>query len=177
LLLEWGLESYLKNKIVEPEGISFRRWENGNVIGYTKLIPDFRETFKAPYYVVHRAHFHDALYQLALQLGVEVKINQKVVEYDEDAPSVTVEDGTATFADLIVAADGGFLPLYFDLRYRLTKNAAGVKSLARKHILGGKDKEPLKTGFAAYRATVDVAKMQQDPDTSWLLNKPGLNIW
>lgn len=160
---------------MEPEGISFRRWENGNVIGYTKLIPDFRETFKAPYYVVHRAHFHDSLYQLALQLGVEVKINQKVIDYDQDTPSVTFEDGTTLSADLIVAADGKQLPLcQFDV---LADDIVGVKSTARKHILGGEDKEPLRTGFAAYRATVDVTKMEQDPDVSWLLRKPGLNIW
>jgi salicylate hydroxylase len=106
LLLEWGLGPFLGDKVVEPEGISFRRWETGNVIGYTKLIPDFRETFKAPYYVVHRAHFHDALYQLALRLGVEVKINSKVVDYDEHTPSLTVEDGRSMQADLIIAADG-----------------------------------------------------------------------
>ena len=107
----WGLGPFLENKVVEPEGISFRRWENGKVIGYTKLIPDFRETFKAPYYVVHRAHFHDALYQLALKLGVEVRINQKVIDYDQDTPSVTVEDGTTMSADLVIAADGEQPPL------------------------------------------------------------------
>lgn len=56
--------------------------------------------------MVHRAHLHDALHQLALQLGVEVKVNHKVVEYDEDAPSVKVEDGNTLSADLIIAADG-----------------------------------------------------------------------
>jgi salicylate hydroxylase len=33
------------------------------------------------------------------------------------------------------------------------------------------------TGFAAYRATVDVAKMKSDPEISWLLERPSLNIW
>ncbi len=59
----------------------------------------------------------------------------------------------------------------------MTDDTVGVKSLARKHILDGQDKEPLRTGFAAYRATVDVSKMQVDPDTLWLLKKPGLNVW
>jgi len=52
-----------------------------------------------------------------------------------------------------------------------------VKSVARKIILGGDDKPPRPTGFAAYRATVDVEKMKVDPDVSWLLEKPCLNIW
>jgi len=33
------------------------------------------------------------------------------------------------------------------------------------------------TGFAAYRATVDSAKMKNDPELRWLLEKPSLNIW
>lgn len=44
-------------------------------------------------------------------------------------------------------------------------------------MLEGEDKPPQQTGFAAYRATVDVEKMKTDPDISWLLEKPSLNIW
>lgn len=50
-------------------------------------------------------------------------------------------------------------------------------SAARALIHDGKEYKPLRTGFAAYRATVEVDKMLQDPDTAWLLEKPGLNIW
>ncbi|KAH0527335.1 hypothetical protein TsFJ059_002347 [Trichoderma semiorbis] len=158
LLLKWGLGPLLGDRVVEPEGITFRRWSNGKPIGYTKLQPDFRSSFGAPYYVVHRAHLHDALHQLALQLGVDVRVNHKVIEYNEENPSVKVEDGTILSADLIIAADG-------------------VKSLARNQILRHEKKEPIRTGFAAYRATVDVEKMRDDPDTAWLLEKPALNIW
>jgi hypothetical protein len=35
----------------------------------------------------------------------------------------------------------------------------------------------MQTGFAAYRATVDTKLMQDDPDISWLLMEPSLNIW
>lgn len=106
LLLQWGLEPYLAHKVVEPEGMSFRRWENGKVIGYTKLVPDFRQNFNAPYYVIHRAHFHDALHKLALELGVSVRVASKAIEYNTEAPSVRTSDGTWYEADLIVAADG-----------------------------------------------------------------------
>jgi salicylate hydroxylase len=46
------------------------------------------------------------LHQLALQLGVDVKVNHKVVEYNEESPSVKVEDGTVLSTDLVIAADG-----------------------------------------------------------------------
>ncbi|RFU34075.1 hypothetical protein B7463_g2329, partial [Scytalidium lignicola] len=158
LLQSWGLGPYLNPHVVEPNGMTFRRWETGDAIAYTKLVPEFTENFGAPYYVVHRAHFHTALYQRALELGVEVKLASKVEEYNPDVPSVKLGNGDEFTADLIVAADG-------------------VKSAARKFVLGGVDISPKITGFAAYRSTVDVEKMNKDPDVSWLLEKPSLNIW
>jgi salicylate hydroxylase len=76
------------------------------VIGLTKLKPDFRIKYQAPYYLVHRAHFHSALHKLALHHGVKVIVDSKVIEYDEHAPSVTVQAGERYTADLVVAADG-----------------------------------------------------------------------
>lgn len=86
--------------------MSFRRWDDGKIIGHTRLVPDFRENFRAPYYVVHRAHFHDALYKRALELGVQVRVASRVTKYNLDEPSVSLEDGFTLYADLIVAADG-----------------------------------------------------------------------
>ncbi|SPO05579.1 probable 2-polyprenyl-6-methoxyphenol hydroxylase and related FAD-dependent oxidoreductases [Cephalotrichum gorgonifer] len=158
LLIKWGLEPLLAPRVVEPTNIRFRRWENGDVIGNTRLVPHFRENFGAPYYVIHRAHFHDVLHQQALSLGVEVVINSKVRSYDASKPSITLADGQAYEADLVIAADG-------------------IMSAARAVIHDGEEHKPLRTGFAAYRAIVEVDKMRQDPDTAWLLENPGLNIW
>ena len=92
--------------MVEPEGMTFRRWADGKSIGYTKLVPHFRENFHGPYYVVHRAHFHDALYRRALELGVEVKVASRVEKYDMEAPSVELTNSDTLQADLVIAADG-----------------------------------------------------------------------
>ena len=54
---------------------------------------------------------------------------------------------------------------------------AGIKSLARQQIDGRHDGGPINTGFAAYRAMVDVSKMREDPETSSLLDSPAQNIW
>ncbi|KAJ6024340.1 hypothetical protein N7540_005137 [Penicillium herquei] len=159
LLSRLGLEPYLAKYITEPESISFRRWETGDVIGLTKLIPNFRDLFGAPYYVIHRANFHSALHERAMDLGVIIKLGSRVTAYDTENGTITLESGhVSPPSDLIVAADG-------------------VKSVARRLI----DKSGLqpftKTGFAAYRATVDVSLMKQDPETAWLLERPALNIW
>lgn len=108
LLHSWGLDPFLEAHVVEPNGMAFRRWDTGSIIGYTKLVPEFRENFKAPYYVVHRAHFHNALYRRALEIGVDVKIASKVEKYDLECPSVELANGVVMDADLIVAADGEF---------------------------------------------------------------------
>jgi salicylate hydroxylase len=106
ILLKWGLGPHLAAHVVEPESINFRRWEDGNIIGFTKLTPDFRQSFDAPYYVVHRAHFHNAMYQLAKELGVEVVLDAKISYYDAEAPAVELENGRIHKADLVIAADG-----------------------------------------------------------------------
>lgn len=106
LLLKWGLGEILQNQVVEPTSIKFRRWENGEEIGCTQLVPYHRVNFGAPYYVVHRAHFHDTLHKLALKLGIQIYINSRVHSYDPPSPAITLVDGKTYTADLIIAADG-----------------------------------------------------------------------
>ncbi|CAG8182236.1 unnamed protein product [Penicillium nalgiovense] len=158
LLSRLGLDPYLKEYVTEPESISFRRWQSGDVIGLTTLIPNFREQFGAPYYVIHRANFLSALHKRALDLGVTVKAASRVLGYNIEGPGIVLANGETASADLVVAADG-------------------VKSVARG-TLDESDKPAFeKTGFAAYRATVDVERIKEDPGLSWLLEKPALNIW
>jgi salicylate hydroxylase len=137
------------------------------------MIPNFRETFGAPYYVIHRANFHTALYRRTLDLGVAVKLASRVVEYDVERTGIVLESGDWKEADLIVAADGSWLS---GIVWSYVKFAAGVKSVARKLVdKSGPAFE--RTVFAAYRATVDVARIKADPELSWLLDRPNLNFW
>lgn len=97
---------HLEKWVVKPEGINFRRWEDGKIIGHTALGDSFQDDFQIPYYVVHRAHFHEALHQRALQLGVLVELGCRVTQYNEDSGSVIFGDGSVAQGDLVVAADG-----------------------------------------------------------------------
>ncbi|GKT71382.1 salicylate hydroxylase [Colletotrichum tofieldiae] len=36
---------------------------------------------------------------------------------------------------------------------------------------------PKYTGFAVYRATLDVSKMRKLPEIAWILEKPGVHMW
>jgi salicylate hydroxylase len=106
LLRRWGVFDSLRKCAVKPEAINFRRWENGNVIGYTSLGKTFVEDFEVPYYVVHRAHFHEAMHQRALELGVAIQLNSRVVEYCEQVAYVVLANGSIVQGDLVVAVDG-----------------------------------------------------------------------
>lgn len=96
----------LGHQAVRPDGISFRRWRCGERIGFTDLSRSFADTCGAPYYVVHRSHLHSALLRTAQKLGVDIKLNSRVIHHDPDLPSITLEDGSVFEADLIIAADG-----------------------------------------------------------------------
>lgn len=96
----------LAKQVVEPSRINFRRWENGAVIGVTELTAEFNSHFECPYYVVHRAHLHTALYEQAVALGVKTRLNSKVAKYDADTATINLSDGSIFQGDLIVAADG-----------------------------------------------------------------------
>ncbi|EED18876.1 salicylate hydroxylase, putative [Talaromyces stipitatus ATCC 10500] len=158
ILFKLGLQPYLAPYVTEPESIHFRRWQNGKLIGKTKLVPNFGENFNAPYYVIHRADFHSALCRKARDEGIEIQLGAKVVDYDPVHGSIKLADSTEHSADLVVAADG-------------------IKSAARKIVLDGQEMPFRKPGFAVYRAVLDVNKMRDDPELSWILAKPALNIW
>lgn len=90
--------------------MQFRRWANGDVIGFTKLIPEFRDNFDAPFYVVHRAHYLNSLEERALELGVEIKLGCRVEVYHPETPKVSLADGESFEGDLVIACDGEILP-------------------------------------------------------------------
>ncbi|KAJ5037143.1 hypothetical protein J3E74DRAFT_278698 [Bipolaris maydis] len=157
LLQRWNVLQHLHKNAVQPESIYFRRWETGNTIGHTALGQNFRDHFEVPYYVVHRAHFHEALYQRALELGVSVKLGCRVKEYEESKGSVVLGSGQRIRGDLIIAADG-------------------INSTARATLFPDTNNESDFNGFAAYRATVPIRRMKEDPDLASILDKPALNI-
>lgn len=59
----------------------------------------------------------------------------------------------------------------------LRSSTAGIKSIARTKLHEDIEKPLEKPGFAAYRATVDVSLIEQEPEVSWLLKQPSLNLW
>lgn len=96
----------LAKHVVEPSRINFRRWQDSAVIGVTDLTSEFNSHYEVPYYVVHRAHLHTALYQTAVALGVKTRLNSKVEVYEPETATINLSDGSVFQGDLVVAADG-----------------------------------------------------------------------
>lgn len=158
LLRRWGLNQALQSSAVAPQQCSFRRWQDGSVLGRTLLNPKMQEDFDSPYWVLHRAHLLESLHARAVELGATTILNARVVGLELESCTVTTFNGARYSADVILGCDG-------------------IKSILRSHLLPHPDPGPQATGFACYRATVSMDKLQQDPATAELIKRPDLNIW
>lgn len=72
---------------------------------------DGQAQYGAPVYSFHRSDLHSGLRETALsQEGfgppVELQLSSRVIKYDADTGSVTLQDGSSHSAKLVIAADG-----------------------------------------------------------------------
>nr|WJQ78195.1 4-hydroxybenzoate decarboxylase [Panus rudis] len=163
LLQRWGLGKQLEEIAVEPSAIALRRYNTGEVVGWTKWGDKMRE-YGAPYYHIHRADFHKLLYDLAVP-NMTLRLKSTVVSVNPDppsasnpdGPSVTLSTGEVIKGDLIVGADG-------------------VKSLVQQVVLG-KANPAQPTGDAAYRAIIPTSIMLKDPELREFVENPEMSGW
>lgn len=156
LLKRWGAGDHLDKLGVRPLGFSFRRYENGEEVGWSALGDQMIKDHGAPYYHLHRAELHRVLSDLALPYAT-LRLNSRVVSLDPSTATLILQTGEVITADLIIAADG-------------------VRSMIREVVIGGPDK-PMPTGDAAYRAVIPTTEMAKDPDLKPFLDTPQMNGW
>lgn len=111
LLSRWGLDGSLRPQTDALHHVSLRRWEGGEVLGASPLMPEVGQRYGAPQYVVHRADVHNAMMEQA-GARADVRVNSMVIALDFEKPSVVLEDGTVIEADLIIGADGRLIPFF-----------------------------------------------------------------
>lgn len=176
LLSRWGHGGRLGKNIDFLMGTYLRRWEHGELLGTTPLMPQVEKKHGAPSYVIHRADLHGSLMQDA-ETVAEVRVNSMVTSIDFEKPSVTLQNGTVLEADLIVGADGLFRRLPFP-QVNIVNVLLGMKSTCRRLIyqkLGLVDKVT-PTGDAAYRACIPVEKVT-DPELREFMTKFVATRW
>lgn len=108
-LQEWDVP-IAAAKPVKLKSLVMHEWESGKVTSEYDL-GDYKEKFGADYNNFHRIDIHNVLKETAL--GAEgkgpscvLKTWHRAVQIDEDAGTITFENGETFSADVIIAADG-----------------------------------------------------------------------
>ena len=140
------------------EELNLRR-KDGTKIGHTPMAR-VENALGQPWWVVHRAHLHQGLVEVARKNGAEIIINSKVVNIDYQSDrqvTVTTVHGMKHSFDLLVGSDG-------------------INSTVRKIIMP--DVQPVPpTSNAAYRAIVPFEQIRKDPVAKELVEKFTMEVW
>jgi 2-polyprenyl-6-methoxyphenol hydroxylase-like FAD-dependent oxidoreductase len=151
-----GMEERLDPICHQTNEIEIRTWK-----GETILRQTWKEKEKSygKNYNGHRGQIHRIVFDYALELGIDIRLGHKVVDYFEtDNEAGVIANGKTFTGDVVLAADG-------------------VRSKGRTIVLGYEDK-PKASGYAVYRAWFDVGKMAEDPDFAFLFeNQDDFCCW
>ncbi|KAI0811554.1 putative monooxygenase [Xylaria sp. FL0064] len=125
------------------DGLVIKNWLGETLLTqtWTKEQAEFGIRFDG-----HRGEFHEIVYKHALEIGVDVRLGQRVEDYfeNDDEAGVVLESGEKLTANVVLAAEG-------------------VRSRGRKIVLGYDDK-PKASGYAVYRSWFDADEVAKDPD-------------
>jgi salicylate hydroxylase len=144
VLYDLGLRDALDKVGVKPNEYEFRRFDTGELLHRIPFAQAHERNHGAPYYHLHRADFHQILYDKVRSLDPNcITLNARVTGFSENSGGamLNLADGTTVSGDIIVGADG-------------------IKSAIRAQIVG---ETPAKyTGYVAWRVTVPREKLPKD---------------
>lgn len=144
LFRSWGMEEDLR-KVGSSIRTTTLRDFKGNVLGVDNKAVDFAAKMGLEGCLGHRGQLHMVFLDHVRKNGVDLRTGCTVVDYDADAPSVTLQSGEVIHGDVVICAEG-------------------VKSLGRKAVLGHYD-HPIHSGYAALRAWMhDSSHLKEDPE-------------
>ena len=137
----------------------------------------YAHRFGTPLMQVHRGDLHEMLYKRARDLGVVFRLGSKIVDYDTERPSIRLESGENVHADLVVAADGALFIMVVQTPLLILH--PGINSVARHRMREGAHDLEIAEDLAldSNRCMILTKKVLDDPETSWVLDVPGQNLW
>lgn len=161
VLNQLGLDKAIAQKSFEPAGIDVHPYRSAKPAVTLALGAAMRETFGAPYSVMHRADLAEVLYR-ACRRFASIDMLFGIRNFD----AVNHERGTSIIVD---EADGNAR----STRVHAFVGADGVRSETRTRVLGGP--EATYSGYVAWRTTLaaDMLKGVLAPDRTTLLLGPG----
>jgi len=113
------------------------------LINFSPTSPQYRERFKHPYVVIHRADIHNILLDACKKIdGIELTVSTTVTGFSQDGGGVRVacEDGRDFEGAALIGADG-------------------IKSRIREHFVPGDTPKP--NGYVAHRTLLDPADVPE----------------
>lgn len=138
-----GVGENARKRAVFTERLIMMDAVDGSEVGSFPVGQAFRDRFKNPYAVIHRADIHTSMLEATQGSNlIQVETSTKVVSASQDDQGVTAVDqnGRIFKADALVAADG-------------------VRSVIREKLFND---PPRISGHVVYRAVVPVAEMPLD---------------
>ncbi|KXJ87244.1 FAD binding domain protein [Microdochium bolleyi] len=154
-LQRWGMPSWLWATQAAPSSFLVHRFDGRVLTQQDQFGAELRQRYGAPLLNLHRADLQLALAERARQLGVQIRLGQRVDDISRlshGTPEITCASGLKASADLIIAADGLW---------------SKCRSLYDA---------PQPTGDLAYRIVLDLADITDPELRAWVQN-PNLHIW
>jgi salicylate hydroxylase len=139
-----GVGDEARAKAVYIDSLRLMDAVSGDPIAKIPLDENFRERFRNPYAVVHRADLHAVLLQACRSSEqVDLRTSHAVRAYEQDGNSVRVEceNGSSFEASALIGADG-------------------LRSDIRQQLVG--DGEPRVSGHTTYRSVIPTERMPED---------------
>ncbi|KAF9465928.1 hypothetical protein BDZ94DRAFT_1252593 [Collybia nuda] len=157
LLNQWGLGPSLDQYGHRCTQFVFHKGESGELIAVMKLHEEFLKHLMADFLFIQHGDLHSMLHEHAIQEGVQIRYNSKVVHVDSEAVSVLLEDGERITSDVVIGADG-------------------FSSLVRTAVIG-KEVPETRERDITLNFTIPTAVMKQDQDLKSLTNNTDWSIW
>lgn len=162
ILRSWGVFDMVDpSRICETDQCNILDWRGKLISSMNMKLA--AEEYSSPFYDLHRADLHKALYERAANLGAQLHVGCQVtdVRFDEESNRAYVNTNSTTkpswHADLVVGADG-------------------LHSRCRQ-IVSGKTDAPRHTGDMAYRLLLDADEIRSDPEMRPILEDKAVTYW
>ncbi|KAI3319552.1 hypothetical protein HD806DRAFT_525532 [Xylariaceae sp. AK1471] len=143
---------------LRKHGFNIHKYDTGEIV-INQQTPEY--SVEAPNFNGHRGELHKVVFSYAKEdLGIPIHLSHRIHTYfeDENESGIVLETGDKVTADVVIAADG-------------------VRSKARKSVLGYEDK-PKSSGYAVWRAWFPNKDMIIDPLTAqYCENGDTFNGW